>query len=123
MKRVMNISERRAWTAALRSGSWEQGKGALRIVDFEFNTYCCLGVAQCVLGKQLPSRYSKMLSSGRFGLSYKLQRALTFANDGARDQCEMKAIFEDAGYSTVPKTNKRCRSSFSQIADWIDANL
>ena len=38
----------RAWVAALRSGEYEQGKGALHPTK---NTYCCLGVA-CELYRQ-----------------------------------------------------------------------
>ena len=38
----------RAWVAALRSGEYKQGKGALRPTK---NSYCCLGVA-CELYRQ-----------------------------------------------------------------------
>lgn len=35
------------WIAALRSGDYKQGKGALRKKD---DTYCCLGVLCAILG-------------------------------------------------------------------------
>ena len=46
----LNKRNLRAWLAALRSGKYRQGRGALRTVD---NTYCCLGVAAKVCPKTL----------------------------------------------------------------------
>lgn len=44
-------ANRAAWTAALRSGDYAQGQGALRVDDHDGRpTYCCLGVAEDVRG-------------------------------------------------------------------------
>lgn len=40
-----NLDNIRAWVAALRSGKYTQGRGALIRVEWDGDKYCCLGVA------------------------------------------------------------------------------
>lgn len=133
MAKVMNTKDKKKWTTALRSGHFEQGEGKL------FNklneTYCCLGVAQCVLTEKTPKKgdvYIPRNIAKRFGLSPDLQAALAVANDGHNNYGEpvrnyVRAAFTDAGYTSIPKDvakkSYKYRSSFKHIADWIDENL
>lgn len=101
---------------ALRSGEYEQGRGALcrRGLD-GVDRFCCLGVLQNEMEgfDQLPSVgggaaavadgsaidgfLGGSLASGAFGLSKHMQWKLADMNDGGK--------------------------SFHEIADWIEANL
>lgn len=40
-----NLDNIRAWVAALRSGKYPQGRGALIRVEWDGDKHCCLGVA------------------------------------------------------------------------------
>lgn len=44
----MNTELLKRWVAALRSGEYEQGRGALKVTDADtgITKYCCLGVLQ-----------------------------------------------------------------------------
>jgi len=117
----MKKAEKTKWVAALRSGKYKQGKGALRHSD---NTYCCLGVAVSAITNRDPRNGQPYIKDGRFGLSHQLQRALGCVNDGNTErQLDIKLRFEQAGFKVPPKTNARGRSSFKQIANWLDKNL
>ena len=87
-----------AWVAALRSGKYEQGRGALRTGD----TYCCLGVA-CDL-------IDPIAWDGR------TWRDCAFDNIGllpfiARGSAETLADLNDSG------------DTFAQIADFIEGSV
>jgi hypothetical protein len=43
----MNVDNVKKWVAALRSGDYKQGKGAM--YNANKDTYCCLGVAACLV--------------------------------------------------------------------------
>lgn len=131
---VMKRNDKRTWTTALRSGLFKQTQSRLRraigyvknkfgvSTNTEVYAYCCLGVAQCVLAGKQPKLKASMLRGGRFGLSRNLQAALACSNDGANLE-DRRAAFELAGFETIPASGKRGKSSFKQIADWVDANL
>lgn len=55
LKTKQDVEEFLQWIAALKSGTYEQGKQALQSVH---GGYCCLGVACIVLGKNLSYRYT-----------------------------------------------------------------
>lgn len=139
-KSIMNPSEKKAWTALLRSGTLAQGRQSLRHVNeenvysntgelvgtVEKATYCCLGVARLAISGRQPVCDAQFLRPGTFGLTEKIQDALAIANDPA-DIADVREAFRDAGFKTIPKRDKRRinggYSSFKAIADWIDANL
>lgn len=97
------------WTAALRSGEYKQGRHALMDKDKNECTFCCIGVAGVVRG--IPKEellfkssyddpaYSKCLP----GLEESVLYALGEMNDGGWDGA--------------------LRKPFSEIADYIEANL
>jgi hypothetical protein len=102
------------WVKALRSGEYEQGASVLR--DGKY--YCCLGVlAECAGAKwneegnptldgQLIKAYSsEHLRDGFAGLETKTQSYLAQMNDG----------YLQGGNGEA--------ASFTEIADYIEANL
>ncbi len=113
------------WLTALRSGEYEQGKGALCTVDHGDKRFCCLGVLADVAGEPWidashPAERSVGVSRfgvprngdtyhvyvgvpphGFHGLSGQVMRKLWLMNDG----------------------EGVARRLFGEIADWIEANL
>ena len=95
------------WVAALRSGTYTQGRAKLKD---EAGAMCCLGVLREIIepgceevnddeGEYLPSRFHTAT-----GLAWVTQDLLAGMNDGN----ELKRIK---------------RHSFAEIANWIEANL
>lgn len=82
------------WVAALRSGEYKQGRGQLYVP--KENSYCCLGVLGCVVHGLKPTTLG-----GRFYLG---------------------ALPHDVE-NTIAEMNDEQEMNFSEIADWIDANL
>ena len=92
------------WTAALRSGEYEQGAGRFE----DEGRYCCLGVLCDVMGQ--PLRDEDETDNEPFVesvLPYRASYELAARNDGPG--------FPTALYDVV--------WTFSEIADWIDANI
>ena len=131
MAKVMNSKDKKVWIDALRSGKFTQGEG--RLYSKSPDTYCCLGVAQCILTGKNPNIGDYYLSTKmtkRLGLSLDLQAALAIANDGYAEKNEhedVRQAFFDVGYTSFPKDvvkkAGKYRSSFKHIADWIEKNL
>lgn len=97
-----------AWVAALRSGRYQQGKGRLR--DPATNAFCCLGVL-CDIGARKAwdgGVYEGPL--GNLGNGFLPTDVRDLAKIPARKQAYLAAL-NDGGHS------------FSEIADWIEANL
>lgn len=97
------------WIAALRSGEYQQGQGVLRQED----RFCCMGVLELIIGVKSTDRCFLAGHVAEIaGLPYytdaKVQGQLAQMNDG----------FAGIG-SHAPVV----RHTFSQIADWIEANL
>lgn len=104
------------WVAALRSGQYAQGRGALRYRD---NTWCCLGVLADVSGvgkwSELPGwggAYTCVFEEhGRYGSAY----------DGTLPEAllaELGMTGEDASHLVA--MNDMRGASFSAIADEIE---
>ena len=93
------------WVAALRSGQYTQGTGFLKRTAGS-TTYCCLGVL-CEITNQWPTNnffldsWWDLLPTTR--VVVEVQHRLGHMNDGTGAEGR--------------------RYSFSEIADWIDANL
>ena len=92
------------WLKALRSGKYVQGAGALKKIVYDDNEkvigheYCCLGVA-CQI--RIARATCEAFVSSHF-LPDDVQTELANMNDG---------------------TNGKERTSFKQIAKWIEKNL
>jgi hypothetical protein len=83
------------WVAALRSGKYAQGQGDY--FDPETGTYCCLGVLDIVdLGDACTNLHLWGEAESKAGESSQLQELIRMNDTG---------------------------KSFSEIADWIEANL
>lgn len=132
---IMNPADKRTWVSALRSGKYKQAVGALRKVQLKYKgpldtvgtvetAYCCLGVLQCELSGRQPKENHGMLRPGRFGLTKRIQSALAAANDPT-DRHSVRKAFQNAGFNTIPERTSRYvrKSTFAQIADWIEKNL
>lgn len=111
----MNPLQKAKWTSALRSGKYKKGTGGL--INEDGNAYCCLGVAQCVLGKRQPLYGHDFLADNRFGLSEPLQHALASANDGG-----LSDEFRELGVPQ-PRLSGNGKASFNALANWIDKYL
>lgn len=105
----MNAELKTKWLEALRSGQYAQGQGALRD---QHDNYCCLGVL-CGLSE---------LAAWERHTYTKLYNYLNFS-------CEfpsaVKALAEinDDNINTLITMNDGDGASFSDIANWIEANL
>jgi hypothetical protein len=101
---MMDASLKAKWTAALRSGEYEQGKGFLRMEG----SFCCIGVLGDIQGMDFDSRgydnaSCELGDKYAAGLSFYDRDTLARMNDG------------DSRFN-----NKKF--TFDEIADFIDAN-
>ena len=101
----MNADVKQKWVAALRSGQYKQGRGRLRQED----KYCCLGVL-CDLS---PIGTWESVESGivYFGADVLTPNAVDEWACLYGSQIATLATLNDEG------------KSFSEIADYIEANL
>lgn len=94
------------WIEALRSGQYKQGKGQLR--DTPSDTYCCLGVLLTVANEPFLSAVTlKGAQEEKFGISTEQRCKLESMNDGIDERGRQGGREYD----------------FSEIADYIEANL
>ena len=117
---IMNPKEKKLWVTELRSGQYTQGRGRLRT---PYESFCCLGVAVCAITGAKPRLGVSMLRGNRFGLSTLVQKALASVNDGIYNKIELETAYKKAGFDSHPEVSKRGKSTFNQIADWIEKNL
>lgn len=125
MKRGM----KKKWLEALRSGKYEQGEGYLRrgLSENDHGCYCCLGVLYEVTGgawkfdENLKAFRTNRNATGMLWDSWEsyhlpgdVQILLSRMNDGYIDK-----------YGDHIETSHAYRISwsFSEIADWIEANV
>lgn len=92
----MDAALKQKWTAALRGGGFRQGKNALH--HPRLDAYCCLGVL-CIVGER-----GDIIEAADYDEVDRLVGGLPI-----RDKLTVM--------------NDRRGSSFSKIADWIDANI
>ncbi len=103
----MNKVIKKTWLKALRSGKYKQGKGQLREDETHF---CCLGV----LGDLLGIKWGKLYALGQAEHLGALPKH--YSCGISCDQQEKLGRLNDGGWGDK-------RKSFSQIADYIEANL
>lgn len=95
------------WVEALRSGEHKQCKNALHADG----GYCCLGVLTVVAGYQIDTRRDRVLRPGN-------NPDDTSSNEGYR------ALADFGLTDRIPLINMNDEGkSFSEIADFIEANL
>ena len=108
------------WVAALRSGEYEQGKGALR----EHDLYCCLGVLCSLAFKEDPSL-------GKWDAGHTRRRAIdgktglesgTMLPTSVMEWADMKSYSGDIGYSNSLAARNDTGETFPEIADHIEQN-
>jgi hypothetical protein len=125
----MNPEIKAKWVAALRSGDFTQGTGALNYNDH----YCCLGVL-CELGRQEGVVEKEV--EGLFGqyvgkdservTSVPPHSVMKWAGlDGSPEVVipDPEGVYEMGGYVTLIHLNDSIRLSFSDIADIIEEKL
>jgi len=122
------------WIAALRSGEYKQGSSALVIIEKDIPKYCCLGVACSIQGVpnglMLAVSFPYLIRTD-FNLPANLKRGhdpktdttqlggvLAALNDGAK-----VSITEPGGDNYIEFNEEFKQHSFSEIADWIEANV
>ena len=126
----MNSEVKGQWTAALRSGEYEQGSGVLRTIG---NTYCCLGVL-CELAVKANVIPVPVISGESYSYGPEGDRESWFlpapvkawagieASDPAVPNSEVDSDADVDDVITLSRMNDR-GDTFGQIADAIDANL
>ncbi len=103
-----------AWTKALRSGQYKQGRLALRSFD---DKYCCLGVL-CDIGDRKAWK-SRALQCLDYFYVAPNGRENTY---NVREMLDVIGLDSEA-HSVLTDMNDEGRKSFAEIADWIDKNL
>jgi len=139
----MDKQRKAEWTAALRSGNYEQGAGALRPVD---DNYCCLGVLCDLYAKATGEAWGKDDGDESLGQMHNQDSSLpaevakwadlqrgemlsTGTKDGESIACDVRAkhttLDEDGdkvNCTTLAEMNDR-GVNFADIADVIEAQL
>jgi hypothetical protein len=100
---------REQWTTALRSGEYQQCRGAL--YSPSTNAYCCLGVLAVLAGGKAVGGFSGM----------KFDDVQT--PDNRHLPLEVTGMVNISGFTEfeLVRLNDRFHKSFSEIADYIDS--
>lgn len=104
----MDADIKKRWVEALRSGKYKQGKAALRSNE---NHFCCVGVLCDIVAPndwQLSGSIFNFQGTNHYDLPANFRRDLDIPNAE-----ENKLIY----------MNDYKNKSFSEIADYIEANL
>lgn len=132
----MKADLKQKWVEALRSGEYEQADGALH--DARKNSYCCLGVLCVVVGAKF-AEFTREADDSDFGADHFSNvpvlndRLLSSGEDneltgewceeiGLPDQGDLIELNDGVGADENSPRFKR-RHSFTEIADWIEANI
>lgn len=119
----MNARVKKMWVAALRSGKYQQGKGALRRVSGEM---CCLGVLCEIHRKETgDGRWIRDGSQFRYhGAGGTLPRAIQVWAGLNSDSPRILPIVEDeTDIVTTAAAINDTGVPFADIADMIEAHL
>lgn len=120
----MKAALKRKWIAALRSGKYKQGDGALRAEQADGEErWCCLGVLASVAGCRWKERYAVFSLSGEFKANTpmgnwfipdRIAKRIGIGVAGEEDEKTPQRIL--ANKNDQPE-------SFGEIATWIEKNL
>jgi len=107
---------KKKWTAALRSGQYQQGTGFLKRDLAQGDAeYCCLGVACEIAGVKLNAQHRNTLILS----SSKIKQQPAFAKI---PKMLIGNITQNCVVEHLTSLNDS-RTPFSKIADWIDEHL
>ena len=113
----MNPDLKARWTTKLRSGEYLQGKGALRQRAEERDLFCCLGVlCEIAVDEGAVHRSEK---PGAIGWHYSYDEEGGVLPIGLEEWSGIS--FDDR--QDLMNMNDAHGKTFSEIADWVDANL
>jgi hypothetical protein len=113
---MVNTKFIRKWIDALRSGTFNQGRGKLRS---NRNRYCCLGVACELLPKKFNIKWVKEKGALLYGLDI---------NKSETDYYRLpEEILDYIGIDNFSETqlirmNDEEKKSFTKIADFLETN-
>lgn len=102
----MNKELKDKWVKALRSGDYDQGKGALCQVSHTGAEYCCLGVLYEV--EHGPDKWE---DNGDGFLHTHFGSRVVYSQDPSMPACCLVTLNDSNGWT------------FEKIADWIEENL
>ena len=105
----MNKAIKKKWLKALRSGEYEQGRGRLCDTSGEVHKFCCLGVL-----------INEVEGFGVIGRDYAVQELGYGGMPTAAFRSRVR-LSNDAQWRLVSMNDRG--KSFTEIADWIEANL
>lgn len=105
---------KKKWIAALRSGEYKQGQTCLYSPDA--NSYCCLGVAGVLCGVAT----NQMAYKSQFGTYMPHEDDLIAPPLGMPGLLSHDDLYDTAHHLARMNDNGK---SFSEIADYIEANL
>ena len=100
----MNPELKQKWLEALRSGKYKQGTGLLRSKE---NYFCCLGV----LCDIIDNKKWEITNSG----DYCYEKSTVAPTSSS--------IIREGAIGHLMTLNDEAKSSFAEIADWIEGNL
>ena len=120
---------RAKWTAALRSGDYQQGRGELRSTEGETEQFCCLGVACEIAAKEgVTEREGGGYAAGLDGQEYVTGSCLPPAVADWLGITQWGDLVEEIAaeghenpYSGVVGLNDGAEWTFEQIAELVDA--
>lgn len=106
------------WVKALRSGEYKQGRrGRLREKDADGNVcHCCVGVLQELLGDP-----NKEIDDNRWTYLDELKITALLPSAASHFSNISDVQMRDARYKLAEMNDNGY--SFTQIADWIEANI
>lgn len=126
-------TNRRLWTAALRSGKYKQAIGYLHLVNetTKAETFCCLGVACKVamengVNLRIATGYSEVMDDGKHQVILYNKMASMLPTEvmdwlgvaGPLGRLRKRHVI----YTTLSGANDAAKLTFPEIADLIDNN-
>lgn len=111
---ILNVDAKKKWLEALRSGEYEQGRGALQ----KGGMFCCLGVLCEVAVKEdiIPPPSIDVFDTATYDGSYRV------TIPGAVSDWAFELRRGDE-VSNLMQMNDSGKNSFSDIADYIEENM
>jgi hypothetical protein len=115
----MKDDVKKKWVAALRSGKYKQGTGALRRGD----EYCCLGVLCDVYRKATGMRWVRQKGHEEFAIHQSTARLPDQVHRWAGTKSERIDLDWDGKNESVVLLNDVYRVPFEKLADAIEEQL
>lgn len=118
----MNKKLKKQWARALRSGEYEQGQSELCYIDKEgVSRYCCLGVLADIAIDGYWEYDEQDTPEGDHDVSYSLHSEGMPGTSWDLSSYLIKLGLPSPIHSMLVKLNDEQGDSFSDIANWIEA--